>query len=81
MNSMTYVIAFDKNGSAKDVTKRYAKAFNAKTRKYRVESLPSGDAWLARAMRVYRKRKCQVRLSKRNIRPIYLLISARIGTK
>lgn len=60
MNSMTYVIAFDVNGSAKDVTKRYAKAFNAKTRKYRVESLPSGETWLSTAMRVFRKRKRQV---------------------
>ena len=60
MNSMTYVIAFDRNGFAKDVTRRYAKAFNAKTRKSRVESLPSGEAWWAITMRVYRRRKRQV---------------------
>ena len=57
MNSMTYVIAFDANGAAKDVTKRYVKAFNAKTRKFRVESLPSGEAWLSRALRVYRRKR------------------------
>ncbi|KUJ12294.1 Rad4-domain-containing protein [Mollisia scopiformis] len=54
-NSMTYVIAFEEEGCARDVTRRYTKAYNAKTRKNRVESTPGGDKWWRRAMRPYRR--------------------------
>jgi xeroderma pigmentosum group C-complementing protein len=36
-NNMCYVMAFEADGSAKDVTKRYAKAYNSKTRRMRVD--------------------------------------------
>ncbi|KAK4242813.1 hypothetical protein C8A03DRAFT_39971 [Achaetomium macrosporum] len=36
-NCMTYVIAFEADSSARDVTRRYAKAYNSKTRKLRVD--------------------------------------------
>jgi xeroderma pigmentosum group C-complementing protein len=36
-NNMSYVMAFEADGSAKDVTRRYAKAYNAKTRRMRVD--------------------------------------------
>ena len=52
-NSMTYVVAFEEDGVARDVTKRYTKAFNAKTRKTRVEATPGGDVWWRMAMRYY----------------------------
>ena len=54
-NAMTYVIAFEKDGSARDVTRRYACAFNAKTRKQRVESTKGGEEWWERTMRFYEK--------------------------
>jgi len=54
-NNMLYVIAFEDDGSAKDVTRRYAKAYNAKTRKNRVESSNGGARWWRKAMRPYAK--------------------------
>ena len=52
-NNMSYVIAFEDDGAARDVTRRYAKAFNAKTRKTRVESIPEGEKWWRKTMRFY----------------------------
>jgi xeroderma pigmentosum group C-complementing protein len=52
-NSMTYVIAFEEEGTARDVTRRYTKAYNAKTRKTRVESTSGGEKWWRRTMRAY----------------------------
>ncbi|KAF1845523.1 Rad4-domain-containing protein [Cucurbitaria berberidis CBS 394.84] len=53
-NSLTYAIAFDEDYIAKDVTRRYAKAYNAKTRKFRVECTPDGDKWWRRAVKFFR---------------------------
>lgn len=52
---MTYVVAFEEDASARDVTRRYVKAFNAKTRKMRVESTKDGERWWARTMSFYEK--------------------------
>lgn len=52
-NSMTYVVAFEDEGTARDVTRRYAKAYNGKTRKNRVESTTGGERWWRKTMRVY----------------------------
>ncbi|KXJ86318.1 hypothetical protein Micbo1qcDRAFT_168666 [Microdochium bolleyi] len=53
-NCMTYVVAFEADGTARDVTRRYAKAYNAKTRKMRVESVGErGDRWWRKALRTY----------------------------
>lgn len=52
-NSMSYVIAFEEEGSARDVTRRYTKAYNAKTRKTRVECTDGGEKWWRRTMRAY----------------------------
>ena len=52
---MSYVIAFEEDGSARDVTRRYVKAPNAKTRKLRVESTKGGTRWWKQAMRLYRR--------------------------
>jgi Rad4 transglutaminase-like domain len=49
-NSMSYVVAFEDDGNARDVTKRYAKAINAKTRKARVEITKGGERWWKKAM-------------------------------
>ncbi|KAE8453218.1 hypothetical protein EG329_011285 [Mollisiaceae sp. DMI_Dod_QoI] len=52
-NSMSYVIAFEEEGCARDITRKYTKAYNAKTRKNRVECTPGGEKWWRRAMRPY----------------------------
>lgn len=54
-NSMSYVVAFEDDASVRDVTRRYVKAFNAKTRKLRVESTRHGDEWWEQTMRAYEK--------------------------
>lgn len=56
LNHMTYVIAFEDDGVARDVTKRYAKAYNAKTRRHRVEASTDGAKWMKKAMRIFRRR-------------------------
>lgn len=55
-NIMTYAIAFEEGGIAKDVTRRYAKAYNAKTRKLRVDISNGGEEWFARLMKLFRRR-------------------------
>jgi xeroderma pigmentosum group C-complementing protein len=58
LNQMMYVVAFEENGVARDVTRRYAKAFNAKTRRQRVESSgEDGAKWLKAALRLFRRRQ------------------------
>ncbi|KAF1912679.1 hypothetical protein BDU57DRAFT_374503 [Ampelomyces quisqualis] len=52
-NSLTYAIAFEEDYTAKDVTRRYAKAYNAKTRKFRVECTPQGGEWWQRTMKFF----------------------------
>ena len=54
-NTMSYVVAFEDDGSARDVTRRYAKAYNAKTRRDRVEVTKGGEKWWRRLMRLYRR--------------------------
>lgn len=58
LNQMIYVVAFEEDGVARDVTRRYAKAFNAKTRRHRVEnSGEDGAKWLKAALRLFRRRR------------------------
>jgi xeroderma pigmentosum group C-complementing protein len=56
-NSMSYVVAFEADGSAKDVTRRYAKAYTAKTRRLRIETAVEGGEqwWWRKAMKPFRK--------------------------
>lgn len=54
-NAMTYVVAFEDNGIARDVTRRYTKAYNAKTRKSRVEITENGEKWWRKALKVFRR--------------------------
>lgn len=60
-NVMSYVVAFESDGVARDVTRRYTKAYNAKTRKLRVESTEGGEKWWRKAMRAFRRAKVLVR--------------------
>lgn len=60
-NSMCYVVAMEADGTAKDVTRRYAKAYTAKTRKLRVESaLDDGGAWWRKVMRFFKRTRATV---------------------
>jgi xeroderma pigmentosum group C-complementing protein len=52
-NIMSYVVAFEEDGTARDVTRRYVKAFNAKTRRLRIESTKGGERWWRKTMRVF----------------------------
>ncbi|KAL0469514.1 Rad4 domain-containing protein [Neurospora intermedia] len=56
-NSLTYAIAFDEDGFARDVTRRYAKAYNSKTKRQRIDGpispttpsgINTGERWLRR---------------------------------
>ncbi|KAK4201570.1 putative DNA repair protein rhp41 [Triangularia verruculosa] len=59
LNSLTYVIAFNPDSTCLDVTRRYAKAYNSKTRRWRIDGLVSsrnglrGERWLRSALRRY----------------------------
>lgn len=52
-NAMSYVIAFDEDQTARDVTRRYVKLYYAKTWKLRVETLEDGQKWFKRAMKSF----------------------------
>lgn len=55
-NSLSYVVAFEADGTAKDVTRRYAKAYSAKTRRLRIDiAVDGGDRWWNKAMKAYRR--------------------------
>ncbi|KAM3532503.1 hypothetical protein MY4038_003981 [Beauveria bassiana] len=55
-NCMSYVVAFDEDGTARDVTVRYAKAYTAKTRRIRVDGTDD-NGWWRRAMRPFTRRR------------------------
>ncbi len=55
-NQLSYAIAFEQDCVARDVTRRYARAFNAKTRRTRVESAINGSAWFNKVMRFFRRK-------------------------
>ncbi|KAM0126703.1 hypothetical protein ACHAO1_009935 [Botrytis cinerea] len=52
-NALSYVLAFSSDSSARDVTRRYAKAPNSKTRKQRIESMPGGQKWWNKVLSHY----------------------------
>lgn len=54
-NKLSYVLAFEEDGSARDVTRRYARAYNAKTRKLRVEATEGGEKWWRQVLKTYRR--------------------------
>ncbi|KAM0322313.1 hypothetical protein ACHAQA_009603 [Verticillium albo-atrum] len=57
-NTLSYVLAFESDGTAKDVTKRYAKGYDAKTRKLRIETAAAdGAQWWATALKVFARRR------------------------
>lgn len=55
-NTLTYAMAYEDDYTAKDVTRRYAKAYNAKTRKFRVESTPHGQKWWKSVLNFWKRK-------------------------
>lgn len=57
-NCLSYMVAFEADGTAKDVTRRYAKAYTAKTRRLRVETpLDDGGQWWRSALKPFGRRR------------------------
>lgn len=66
-NVMSYVVAFETDGTARDVTRRYAKAYNSKTKRSRIDGPTfqasvkdqplSGERWWRKALKRYRRRE------------------------
>ena len=51
-NQLTYVVAFDKFGRVRDVTRRYSYNYNAKTIRKRIEFRSSEDkSWYLKVLR------------------------------
>ena len=59
LNSLSYAIGFNDDLTAKDVTRRYTRAYNAKILKQRIDISPPGKAWLfsVLALFIYRGRR------------------------
>lgn len=55
-NMMRYVVAFDDEGSVRDVTRRYAFYYNAKTRKKRITNTPDGAVWYSNLLKCHEKK-------------------------
>ncbi|KAL8880008.1 MAG: hypothetical protein Q9198_002496 [Flavoplaca austrocitrina] len=53
LNCLTYVIAFNDDLTAKDVTRRYTRAYNAKILKQRIDLSPQGKAWLSSVLALF----------------------------
>ena len=49
-NLLRYVIAFDRKGGCRDVTRRYARWYNAKVRKRRITKDTDGEIWFNRVV-------------------------------
>lgn len=54
-NQLSYVVAVEEDGTMRDVTYRYAHAYNAKTRRLRVESIEGGERWWKAALKPFRR--------------------------
>ena len=54
-NTLTYAVAFNNDNTAKDVTARYTRTFNAKVRRARVDPHPGSSTWWARALTAFRR--------------------------
>ncbi|OTA07818.1 Rad4p, involved in nucleotide excisionRepair [Trichoderma parareesei] len=53
-NCLCYVVAFNEDGTAKDVTRRYAKGYTAKTRRLRIETaVDDGKKWWRKVMKMF----------------------------
>ncbi|KAL8848644.1 MAG: hypothetical protein Q9221_006318 [Calogaya cf. arnoldii] len=53
LNSLSYAIAFNDDLTAKDVTRRYTRAYNAKILKQRIDLSQQGKAWLSSVLGLF----------------------------
>ncbi|KAL8626783.1 hypothetical protein Q9189_007510, partial [Teloschistes chrysophthalmus] len=53
-NTFTYIIAFNDDLTAKDVTRRYTRQYAAKILRQRVDSTATGKTWLASVLKLFR---------------------------
>ncbi len=53
LNNLVYAIAFNDDLTAKDVTRRYTRAYNAKILKQRIDLTPQGKTWLSSVLAVF----------------------------
>ncbi|KAI4230551.1 MAG: hypothetical protein LQ349_006202, partial [Xanthoria aureola] len=53
LNSLNYAIGFNDDLTAKDVTRRYTRAYNAKILKQRIDLSPPGKAWLLSVLALF----------------------------
>lgn len=53
LNSLNYAIAFNDDLTAKDVTRRYTRAYNAKILKQRIDLTTQGKAWLSSVLALF----------------------------
>ncbi|SCU87404.1 LAFA_0E06524g1_1 [Lachancea sp. 'fantastica'] len=56
-NIFRYIIAYDRKGGCRDVTRRYTIHFNSKTRKRRVTKDPAGEEWFQKVLKCLQGRK------------------------
>ncbi|KAL8789744.1 MAG: hypothetical protein Q9213_000995 [Squamulea squamosa] len=52
-NNLMYAIAFNDDHTAKDVTRRYTRAYNAKILKQRIDLSPHGKTWLSSVLALF----------------------------
>ncbi|KAH6681217.1 DNA repair protein rhp41 [Plectosphaerella plurivora] len=56
-NCMCYVMAFEEDGTARDVTRRYAKAYTSKTRRMRIDGVvEDGSRWWRKALKPFARK-------------------------
>lgn len=56
-NMIRYVIGYDRKQGCRDITRRYVRWLNAKTRKRRITKDPEGDAWYNKVLSALHRRK------------------------
>ncbi|KAL8736391.1 MAG: hypothetical protein Q9181_002424 [Wetmoreana brouardii] len=54
LNALTYIIAFNDDLTAKDVTRRYTRSYTSKILKQRVDLTPKGKIWLENVLKLFR---------------------------
>ncbi|KAL8907121.1 MAG: hypothetical protein Q9171_005988 [Xanthocarpia ochracea] len=56
LNNLVYAIAFNDDLTAKDVTRRYTRSYNAKILKQRIDLTPQGKTWLSSVLALFTDR-------------------------
>lgn len=73
INTMTYVLAYEQDGTVVDVTRRYSRTYNARIRRLRVDNIEAEKEWLEATLKRFTRRALLVSLSH-----LFLLINRRV---